>query len=286
MSKPPKPPAPPGNGPPSKGRTRRHAGASASPAGTRRAGSAVRRLGGNADTEDDPAASRALKVRVETAKGRRLSSSRWLQRQLNDPYVAAAKKAGYRSRAAFKLIDLDDRFHLIRSGGAVIDLGAAPGGWTQVAVERAGADRVVGIDLVAVDPVPGAILKELDFLDPEAPGILRSLIDGPVHTVLSDMAAPATGHRTTDHLRIVALCEAAHAFARDVLEPGGTFCAKVLQGGATGSLLAALKEDFAAVRHAKPGASRSDSSEMYVVAQGFKGARSLVEDGPTAPDAD
>ncbi len=229
----------------------------------------MRRLGGG-EAPGDPVSGRALKVRVETAKGRRLSSSRWLQRQLNDPYVAAAKKAGYRSRAAFKLIDLDDRFHLIRAGAGVVDLGAAPGGWTQVAVERAGADRVVGIDLVAIDPVPGAILQEHDFLDPETPDILRSLINGPVHAVLSDMAAPATGHRPTDHLRIVGLCEAAHAFAREVLEPGGSFCAKVLQGGAEGSLLSALREDFTTVRHAKPDASRSDSSEMYVVALGFK----------------
>ncbi len=239
----------------------------------RRAGSAVRTLApkpvsktaGPAEDGD-----RALKVRVATAKGRRLSSTRWLQRQLNDPYVSAAKRAGYRSRAAFKLIELDDRFGLLKKGGRVLDLGAAPGGWTQVAVERAGADLVVGIDVLEMDPVPGALLAQMDFLDEDAPERLMAMIGGPVHAVLSDMAAPATGHRPTDHLRIVSLCELALAFARTVLAPGGVFCAKVLQGGTESGLLTDMKRDFTTVRHAKPDASRAGSAEMYVLAQGFR----------------
>ncbi len=239
----------------------------------RRAGSAVRTLGKPAPQSavPDPDTARDLTVRVKTAKGRKLSSSRWLERQLNDPFVAAARRAGYRSRAAFKLIGLDDRFGLIKPGRGVVDLGAAPGGWTQVAVERAGAGHVVGIDIQPVEPVTGAVLLEGDFLDPDAPDRIRAALSGPVHTVLSDMAASATGHRATDHLRIIGLCEAAIAFARTVLAPGGAFCAKVLQGGAERDLLADLKRDFTAVRHAKPDASRADSSEMFVVATGFRG---------------
>jgi 23S rRNA (uridine2552-2'-O)-methyltransferase len=215
---------------------------------------------------------------VRTAGRRRPSSIRWLERQLNDPYVAEAQRQGYRSRAAFKLLQLDDRFHLLGPGKRVIDLGAAPGGWTQVAVERCSPPegkpgkqgRVVGIDLTPMAPIPGAELIELDFLDPEAPAKLKAALGGPADVVLSDMAAPATGHARTDHIKIIALAEAAHAFAAEVLRPGGSFIAKVLQGGATQELLAALKRDFAEVRHVKPAASRADSAEIYVVALRFR----------------
>jgi len=230
----------------------------------------ARRRGGGA-----PTATRAPAVRVKTAKRRTASSTQWLERQLNDPYVSEARRLGYRSRAAFKLIELDDRFHFLKPGARVVDLGAAPGGWTQVAVERvragAGRGRVVGIDLLAVDPIPGAVLLRGDFLDAAAPTALRQALGGPADVVLSDMAAPSTGHAATDHLRVVALAEAAFAFAREVLAPGGTFIAKVFQGGAERELLAALKRDFASLRHAKPPASRSESAEIYVVAQGFRG---------------
>ncbi len=214
---------------------------------------------------------RDLKVRVKTAKGRKLSSSRWLERQLNDPYVAAAKRSGYRSRAAFKLIELDDRFSFLKKGRGVVDLGAAPGGWSQVAVERVGAGHVVGIDLQEIEPITGAELLQGDFLDPDEPERVRALLSGPVHVVLSDMAPFATGHRTTDHARIIALCEAALLFARDTLEPGGSFCAKVLQGGTERALLQDMRRDFTFVRHAKPDASRANSAEIYVVATGFRG---------------
>jgi len=221
---------------------------------------------------------RGLTQRVRTAGRRRPSSIRWLERQLNDPYVAEAQRQGYRSRAAFKLLQLDDRFHLLGPGKRVIDLGAAPGGWTQVAVERCSPPegkpgkqgRVVGIDLTPMAPIPGAELIELDFLDPEAPAKLKAALGGPADVVLSDMAAPATGHARTDHIKIIALAEAAHAFAVEVLRPGGSFIAKVLQGGATQELLAALKRDFAEVRHVKPAASRADSAEIYVVALRFR----------------
>jgi 23S rRNA (uridine2552-2'-O)-methyltransferase len=225
---------------------------------------------------------RGLTQRVRTAGRRRPSSIRWLERQLNDPYVAEAQRQGYRSRAAFKLLQLDDRFHLLGPGKRVIDLGAAPGGWTQVAVERCSPSpdqaggkprkqgRVVGIDLTPMAPIPGAELIELDFLDPEAPAKLKAALGGPADVVLSDMAAPATGHARTDHIKIIALAEAAHAFAAEVLKPGGAFIAKVLQGGATQELLAALKRDFAEVRHVKPAASRADSAEIYVVALRFR----------------
>jgi 23S rRNA (uridine2552-2'-O)-methyltransferase len=221
---------------------------------------------------------RDLKVRVKTARGRTVSQTRWLQRQLNDPYVAAAKREGYRSRAAYKLIEMDDKFHLIRPGMLVLDLGATPGGWTQVAVARANADpaakgkrgRVVAVDVNPMDPVPGADFLLLDFLDEEAPERVRAALGGAPDLVLSDMAAPATGHRPTDHLKIMALCETALDFAMEVLAPGGGFVAKVLQGGTEGSLLKAMKAHFAEVRHAKPKASRADSAEMYVVATGFR----------------
>jgi 23S rRNA (uridine2552-2'-O)-methyltransferase len=215
---------------------------------------------------------RALHQRVRTARGRKLSSTRWLQRQLNDPYVAAARAEGYRSRAAFKLLELDEKFGLLKPGLRVLDLGAAPGGWTQVAAARVGAaGRVVAIDLQEMAPVPGAEVLQMDFMEPDAPQKLRDLLGGPVDLVLSDMAAPSTGHRQTDHMRIMALCEAAVDFAREVLAPGGAFVAKVLQGGTEGALLKDMKRDFTQVRHAKPKASRADSAEMYVVATGFRG---------------
>lgn len=217
------------------------------------------------------AASRRLKTRVATAKGRKISSTRWLERQLNDPYVAQAQALGYRSRAAFKLLQIDEKAKLLKPGGRVVDLGCAPGGWTQVAVEKAGAKgKVVGIDLQAVDPIPGAELLEMDFLDEAAPEKLKQLLDGPADLVLSDMAASATGHPQTDHLRIMGLAEAALDYAEEVLAEGGGFVAKVLQGGSEKDLLDRLKRRFAKVRHVKPPASRSDSAELYVVATGFR----------------
>ena len=217
---------------------------------------------------------RGMAVRVKTAKQRRPSSTAWLERQLNDPYVAEAKRLGYRSRAAFKLIELDDRFRLLKRGARIVDLGAAPGGWSQVAAERVGAakgqGKVVALDILAMEPIPGVAILERDFLDPAAPAAIQAALGGAADVVLSDMAQPATGHAATDHLRIVALAEAAYDFARAVLTPGGWFVAKVFQGGAEGELLAALKRDFASVRHAKPPASRAESAEVYVVAQGFR----------------
>ena len=217
---------------------------------------------------------RGLTERVKTARKRSVSSTRWLQRQLNDPYVAEAKKQGFRSRAAFKLLQLDERFHFLKPGARVVDLGAAPGGWTQVAGEKvlkSGRGKVVGIDILEMDPVPGAEILHLDFMSDEAPEKLKALLDGEADVVLSDMAASATGHQQTDHLKIMALAETAYAFAAEVLAPGGTFIAKVLQGGATGDLLKALKRDFEEVRHVKPAASRKDSAEIYVVALSFRG---------------
>jgi 23S rRNA (uridine2552-2'-O)-methyltransferase len=221
---------------------------------------------------------RRLKVRVKTGKGRPLSSKLWLERQLNDPYVARAKAEGLRSRAAFKLAEIDDRHHLLKPGRSVLDLGAAPGGWSQVAARRVGATegrgRVVAIDLLPMDPIAGAAFAQLDFLDPAAPARIRDMLGGEADMVLSDMAANATGHRRTDHLKIMALAEAAADFAREVLKPGGAFLAKVLQGGTEATLLADLKRDFASVRHVKPAASRTDSAELYVLATGFRGAGS------------
>ena len=215
---------------------------------------------------------RGLTVRVRTAKGRSGASQRWLARQLNDPYVAAAKQQGWRSRAAFKLIELDERFKLIRPGTRVIDLGAAPGGWTQVAVQR-GAGAVVGVDLLAMDPIAGASLLQGDFTDPAVQQELIAQLGGKADVVLSDMAPNTTGHAATDHLRIVALAEEASAFALDVLAEGGTFVSKVFQGGTERDVLERLKRDFASVRHAKPPASRKESSELYVVATGFRPSR-------------
>lgn len=219
--------------------------------------------------------SRDLKVRVKTGKGRKLSSKLWLERQFNDPYVARAKREGMRSRAAFKLTEIDDKARFLKKGARVIDLGAAPGGWAQVAAKRVHAPaqgRVIGIDLLDIEPVPGVDFIQLDFLDPAAPDKLKEMLGGPADVVLSDMAANATGHRRTDHIKIVALVEAAAEFAREVLAPGGVFLAKVIQGGTEGTLLTLLKRDFATVKHVKPLASRADSAELYLLATGFRGA--------------
>ena len=219
---------------------------------------------------------RGLKVRVRSGKSRSQSSRSWLERQLNDPYVARAKREGFRSRAAYKLAEIDDKARFLKKGARVVDLGAAPGGWSQVAAKRVaapGEGRVVAIDLLAMDAVPGVDFAQLDFLDPAAPEKLKAMLGGPADVVLSDMAANATGHRKTDHLKIVALVEAAADFAREVLAPGGTFLAKVLQGGTEGALLASLKRDFASVKHMKPAASRADSAELYLLATGFRGGR-------------
>jgi 23S rRNA (uridine2552-2'-O)-methyltransferase len=223
---------------------------------------------------------RDLKVRVRTAKARRPSSTLWLERQLNDPYVHRAKREGYRARSAYKLIEIDDRFGVLRPGARAVDLGCAPGGWTQVAVARTNADggqagrprgRVVGIDLLAIDQVPGAELLTLDFLAEGADARLRALLGGPADAVLSDMAPDAIGHRQTDHLRIVALAEAAAEFAFRVLAPGGCFVCKVWTGGAEGDLQTRLRRAFAKVSHVKPPSSRKDSAEKFVVAQGYRG---------------
>jgi 23S rRNA (uridine2552-2'-O)-methyltransferase len=214
---------------------------------------------------------RGLKVRVKTARKRTTSSTRWLQRQLNDPYVAAAKRAGYRSRAAYKLLEMDDKFQILRKGARVLDLGAAPGGWTQVSVARAGAGNVLAVDINEMEPVAGAEFLQLDFLEPDAPERIRTALGGAADLVLSDMASPATGHKMTDHARVMALCEAAFDFACVVLAPGGGFLAKVLQGGTEAKLLARMKRTFTRVQHVKPKASRADSKEIYVLAQGFRG---------------
>jgi 23S rRNA (uridine2552-2'-O)-methyltransferase len=224
---------------------------------------------------------RDLFVKVKSAKGRKLSSTLWLQRQLNDPYVMRAKADGYRGRAAYKIIELDDRFRFLVPGARVVDLGCAPGGWCQVAVDRVNAlgakkgkaaGRVLGVDLQEVEAIRGAELHVLDFLEEGADDRVREWLGGPADVVMSDMAAAASGHQQTDHLRIIALCEAAAEFAFDVLEPGGTFVAKVLAGGAEGELLRRLKAAFTRISHVKPPASRKDSSEKYLVATGFRGA--------------
>jgi 23S rRNA (uridine2552-2'-O)-methyltransferase len=216
-----------------------------------------------------------LKVRVKTARKRSLSSTLWLERQLNDPYVALAKRDGYRSRAAYKLIEMDDRFHFLKTGQKIIDLGAAPGGWSQVAAKRIGLEegkgRIIGIDLLEIDPMAGVEFKVMDFLDPKAPDHLKDWMGGRADGVMSDMAANTTGHKKTDHLKIVALAELAIDFAREVLAPNGFFVAKVFQGGTEHTLLADLKRDFAQVRHVKPKASRAQSAELYVLATGFRG---------------
>ena len=228
---------------------------------------------------------RDLRVKVKTAKGRKLSSTRWLERQLNDPYVARARREGYRGRAAFKLIELDDRFQFLKPGARVVDLGCAPGGWLQVAVDRVNAQGlkagkkqgfVLGVDLQEVEPLAGAEVHLLDFLEEGADDKVKEWLGGPADVVLSDMAASASGHKQTDHLRIMTLCEAAAEFAFDVLEEGGTFVAKVLAGGAEAGLQALLKQRFTRVHNVKPPASRSDSSEKYVVALGFRGAPTVT----------
>ncbi|SRR5579871_3355603 len=218
-----------------------------------------------------------LHVTVRTGGKRKLSSKLWLERQLNDPYVAQAKREGYRSRAAFKLTEIDDKYRLLRPGMTVVDLGAAPGGWSQVAAKRVGAvngkGKVIAIDLLEMPEIPGVQFAQLDFHADDAPEKLMAMLGGRADVVLSDMAANTTGHRKTDQLRIVGLVEIAAAFAPDVLNPGGTFLAKVFQSGADAELLAQLKRDFAVVRHVKPAASRQDSSERYVLATGFRGGR-------------
>lgn len=221
-----------------------------------------------------------LKTRVKTARKRSLSSTLWLQRQLNDPYVAQAKRDGYRSRAAYKLLEIDERYRILRSGQRVVDLGAAPGGWAQVAARKAGVEagrgKVVGIDLLPIDPLAGVDFAVMDFLDESAPERLKAMLGGKADLVMSDMAANATGHKKTDHIRIVALAELAIDFACEVLDSNGSFLAKVFQGGTEGELLRRLKTDFSAVHHVKPNASRAGSAELYVLATGFRGGTSAA----------
>ncbi len=221
-----------------------------------------------------PPSVRPLSVRLKTARGRKVSSQLWLQRQLNDPYVHQAKAMGYRSRAAFKLLQINEKVSLFKPGQRVVDLGAAPGGWTQVIVDlvalKNGRAQVVGIDLLPIDPIPGVSLLQGDFMENAMQDQVRSLLEGPADVVVSDMAANTTGSAVADHLRTIALAETAYLFAEKVLRPGGSFVAKVFQGGTDGELLARLKAHFDKVRHIKPAASRKDSPEMYVVATGFK----------------
>jgi 23S rRNA (uridine2552-2'-O)-methyltransferase len=222
---------------------------------------------------------RGRPARLKTAKQRTPSQQAWLERQINDPYAAKARAHGYRSRAAYKLTEIDDRFHLLKPGARVIDLGLAPGGWTQVAIER-GVRQIVGVDLLPVDPLPPAHILQMDFTDPACGPMLIELLGGAPDVVLSDMAPNTVGHRQTDHLRIMGLIEAAAAFAIDVLKPGGAYVAKAFQGGDTAATVAALKRSFAEVRNVKPKASRADSSEVYLVATGFKGRAITSADSP------
>ncbi|MDX6805232.1 RlmE family RNA methyltransferase [Terrihabitans rhizophilus] len=218
---------------------------------------------------------RNLPKRLKTARGRTTSQQLWLQRQINDPYVARAKREGFRSRAAYKLIEIDERHHILKPGDRVVDLGAAPGGWAQVSVGKIGAPergKIVGIDILDIEPIPGMTFAQIDFLDDRAPVLLKEMLGGPADVVLSDMAANTTGHKATDHLRTMGLVEAAAEFATEVLAPGGRFLAKVLQGGTEVALLAELKKNFRDVKHVKPPASRVGSSELYVLATGFRGA--------------
>jgi 23S rRNA (uridine2552-2'-O)-methyltransferase len=245
----------------------------------------ARRSGGGAVANTG---NRQLTVKVKSARGRKNSSTRWLQRQLNDPYVAEARARGLRSRAAFKLIELDDRFNFLKPGQKVVDLGAAPGGWTQLAVDRVNAGKpgggtVVGLDILEWETVPGATCITKDFNDPDAPDVLKAALGGPADVVLSDMAAPTTGHPPTDHLRIMGLLELAWDFAEDVLAPGGIFVCKVFQGGTEGELLTRMKALCETVRHAKPPASRKESSEMYVIATGFRGRPADRDRGRETP---
>ncbi len=237
---------------------------------------------------------RELRVRVKTAKGRKLSSTLWLERQLNDPYVIRAKKEGFRGRAAYKISELDDKFGFLKPGCRVVDLGCAPGGWCQVAVTRVNAlgervnkpkGTVLGVDLQEIEPIAGAEIHQLDFLDDAADGLVKGWLGGRADVVMSDMAAASSGHKGTDHLRIIALCEAAAYFAFDVLEVGGTFVAKVLAGGAEQELQALLKKNFDKVANVKPGASRADSSEKFVVAMGYRGQPVPETDPQADPEA-
>ncbi|WP_417258846.1 RlmE family RNA methyltransferase [Celeribacter sp.] len=230
---------------------------------------------------------RDLRVKVKTARGRKLSSTLWLERQLNDPYVKRAKAEGYRGRAAFKILELDDKFRFLVPGARVVDLGCAPGGWCQVAVRRVNAlgeksgkkiGTVLGVDLQEVEPIAGAEVHQLDFMEDGADDKVKDWLGGEADVVMSDMAASASGHKQTDHNRIMALCEAAAFLAFDVLSPGGTFVAKVLAGGAEGDLQKLLKQNFEKVQHIKPPASRSDSSEKFVVATGYRGQRMTVDE--------
>lgn len=229
---------------------------------------------------------RELKRRVKTARGRKIGSTKWLERQLNDPYVHRAQKEGYRGRAAFKILEIDEKFRFLTPGARIVDLGCAPGGWLQIAVPKINSDGerkgkpvgfALGVDLQEVEPIAGAEILRLDFLDEGADDVVKTALNGPADVVLSDMASAASGHKATDHLRIIALCEAAAYFAFDVLNEGGVFVAKVLQGGAEGDLLKLLKRRFTRVQHFKPPASRKDSAEMYVVATGFRAAESDFE---------
>jgi 23S rRNA (uridine2552-2'-O)-methyltransferase len=237
-------------------------------------GKSAGKSGGSTDT--------SLSVRVKSARGRTVSQQKWLSRQLNDPYVAKARREGYRSRAAYKLIEIDDKYRFLKPGQRVVDLGCAPGGWMQVAAMRIGLDKgkgaLVGIDLLPVDPVTGATLFEMDFMDEDAPEKLTASLGGEADVVFSDMAANTTGHKQTDHLRIIGLAEAAYEFAREITRPGGALLMKLFQGGETGALIALLKRDYMSVRHVKPAASRADSSEMYVLATGFRGAKASAQD--------
>ena len=225
---------------------------------------------------------RSLKQRVKTGRNRTLSQTRWLERQLNDPFVALAKREGFRSRAAFKIQEINEKFGIFKPGGRVVDLGAAPGGWSQIASRAVGSDHgkgcVVAIDLLPIDPISGVEFAIVDFLDPEAPDLVKKMLGGGADVVLSDMAANATGHKKTDHLKIMGLAELAIEFACEVLAPGGFFVSKVFQGGTEGELLAMLKKDFAVVRHVKPKASRAGSAELYVLATGFRGGAEALDD--------
>jgi 23S rRNA (uridine2552-2'-O)-methyltransferase len=207
--------------------------------------------------------------KIKTAKGRKTSSTRWIERQLNDPYVTKAKQMGYRSRAAFKLKEMDEKYNILKSGMSVVDLGAAPGGWCQIALEK-NCSKIVAIDLLPIDEIAGVIFMQKDFMDDDAPEVLKSALGGRADVVMSDMAHNTTGHRETDHLKIMALVEAGYDFATEILKQGGSFLAKTFQGGADSELLARMKIDFTLVRHVKPPASRQDSSEMYVLATGFR----------------
>lgn len=236
----------------------------------------TRQRAGGKSGKAGSAGGRGLRTRVKTAKGRKLSSKLWLERQLNDPYVRRAKAEGYASRAAYKLREIDDRYGILKKGDRVIDLGAAPGGWCQVAVERTGSNaddiRVVGIDYLDMDAVPGATILKMDFLDDDAPAALTEALGGEKpDVVLSDMAAPTTGHRKTDHLRTMHLVEVALDFAVSVLKPGGHFLSKTFQGGTEGELLARMKRSFSSVHHVKPPASRDGSVELYLLCKGFRG---------------